>query len=42
MVENKKTYQKPEVSVIRLENVDVICTSGKSLNPYGGEEWPDE
>ena len=28
MTNKKKTYQQPEMTVVELDHVDIICTSG--------------
>lgn len=37
----KKKFVKPQINVVEIMGADIICTSGRSLNPYGGEEWED-
>lgn len=39
--DGKKLYVKPQINVVEIKSADIICTSGRSLNPYGGEEWGD-
>lgn len=41
MSNGKNTYQRPETTVVSLENDDLICTSGASLMSYEGEEMSD-
>lgn len=36
----RKPYAKPHIDVWIL-SVQIICTSGNSLTPYGGEEWEE-
>ena len=42
MSENKTEYQRPEITVVRLENAEMLCTSGTQLTSYDGEEWGDD
>lgn len=34
----KKIYSKPELEIIQLSNIDMICTSGDTFQIYSDEE----
>ena len=40
--DGKKLYAKPQINVVEIKGVDIICDSGKGrLRDYDGEEWGD-
>ena len=38
--DGKKLYAKPQINVVEIKGVDIICDSGR-LRDYDGEEWGD-
>ena len=37
----KKAYEKPTVTVVKLQQSQMLCTSPKTLQGTGPDDWED-